>query len=119
MSGNEERKIIKEIETVEKSEPIFAQIDKLKASIIERKKEKQAIYDNLAPTNKIITELKAKITKVKQQEGKFEDAKQDIKHEITNLGSEMDRIQDKIRELRKENYDAKEEFYGQMCDYEI
>ncbi len=72
MNPADERKIIKEIQLVEKSEPIFAEIDKIKARIIEKKKEKQEIYDNLAPTNKIISAIRDEITKVKQNDNKFE-----------------------------------------------
>ena len=80
LNPNDERRIIKEIELVEKSEPIFAEIDKIKVKINDKKKEKQEIYDNLAPTNKIINALKAEISKVKQNESKFENSRQDIKY---------------------------------------
>ena len=38
---------------------------------------------------------------------------------MTKLTSDMDRIYEKVRELRAEKVKLKEDFYGRMCDYEI
>lgn len=38
---------------------------------------------------------------------------------MTKLTSDMDRIYEKVRELRSEKIKLKEDFYGRMCDYEI
>ena len=119
LNPNDERRIIKEIELVEKSEPIFAEIDKIKVKINDKKKEKQEIYDNLAPTNKIINALKAEISKVKQNESKFENSRQDIKYQMTNINTELDKIQEKIKITINQRYEIKQDFYGKMCDYEI
>ncbi len=56
---------------------------------------------------------------MKGNESKFETTKQDLKYQITNIGTELDKLNEKIRSLIQEVYEARQSFYGKMCEYEI
>ena len=73
----------------------------------------------MAPTNKIISSLKDRITKVKANDSEFDKDKQMKQYDLTNIKVQIDKIMEKKRSLIEKKRQLKEDFYGHMCDYEI
>ena len=92
ISKNEETRIMREMDQIKKSRPVFDEIEKLNQQVIELKKEKQEVYDSLAPTKKIIAQIQEKISKVQKQDDEFEDDKQYKRNDMTKIQNRLDKI---------------------------
>ena len=119
MSRAEENKTIKEIETIKQSEAVFKELEKIQNQIDELKAQKKSLYEEMTPTNKILGQLRDKITEVKKNESKYDNSKQLITYNLNQIRDKIRRCNDEISELLKKQYQAKEEYYGSKCDYEI
>ena len=73
----------------------------------------------MTPTNKIINSLKEKIGKVKKNESVFDVAKKLKEYDLVNISTKIEKLLEKIRDFKKQKIEAKETFYGAMCEYEI
>ena len=74
---------------------------------------------SMTPTNKIINSLKEKIGKVKKNESVFDVAKKLKEYDLVNISTKIEKLLEKIRDFKKQKIEAKETFYGAMCEYEI
>jgi len=77
------------------------------------------VKSSMTPTNKIINSLKEKIGKVKKNESVFDVAKKLKQYDLVNISTKIEKLLEKIRDFKKQKVEAKETFYGAMCDYEI
>jgi len=77
------------------------------------------VKTSMTPTNKIINSLKEKIGKVKKNESVFDVAKKLKEYDLVNISTKIEKLLEKIRDFKKQKIEAKETFYGAMCEYEI
>ena len=75
--------------------------------------------DAIAPTNKIIRALNERINKVKAEDNVYDKQKQSKQYDLTNIKTRINVVLERQRDLKEKRRKAKEDFYGQMCDYEI
>jgi phosphoglycerol transferase MdoB-like AlkP superfamily enzyme len=118
-SRTDEAKLMKEIDQVKSSKPFFEKIAKIRAKIADLRTKKDEIRNEMAPTNKIINSLKGRIDKVKSEESVFDKDKQLKQYDLTNVRVQIDKVMEKKRDLITKKRQAKEDFYGRMCEYEI
>lgn len=118
-SKQDEARLIKEIELVKNSAPFFKKIEGVRARIADLRAQREAVKKSIEPTNKIIGRLKDRIDTVKKSESVFVNEKKLKEYDLINVGKQIEDVLEKIRNLKKKKWDAKETFYGQMCDYEI
>ena len=115
----EEAIIIKEIKQVKDSVPYFKKMDAINRKISDLKKERAEIQADLPQINKIAGSIKAKISKVKESDNGFANEKKLYQLDLVNVNSAMETLLENISELRTQKRNLKEDFYGQLCDYEI
>ena len=118
-SKNDEAKMIKEIEQVKASKPFFKKIEAIRAQIAAVKEQREEAKKALTPTNKIISSLKEKIGSVKKNETVFDERKKLKEYDLINVNKKIEDLLEKIGDLKGKKRQAKETFYGEMCDYEI
>lgn len=94
-------------------------IEDFRRKIAAIKEEREKVKTSLAPTNKIISSLKEKITQVKKKESVFDQSKKLKEYDLINISTRIEKVLDQIRDLKIKKREAKETFYGAMCDYEI
>ena len=104
---------------MKESKPFFVKIAALKVQIADLRSKKDEIRQSMAPTNKIINSLKDRISKIKNTDTAFDKEKQLKQYDLTNIKVQIDKIMEKKRAMIDKKRQIKEEFYGQMCDYEI
>ena len=119
LGRQEEASIIKEINQVKDSVPVFKKIDNITAKIVQLKKERSEVTVDLPQINKIAYSIKQKIGEIKQKDNVFGNEKKLYQIDLVNMNSKMDGVQEKIGELRDKKRALKEDFYGQKCDYEV
>jgi len=113
-----ENKIVKEIEQVKQSKPVFAKMDELSKKIESKKEEKSAAGGDLPELKKVIKNIKAEIDKIKQKEQIYVDDKSSFSTKIVTLKKKLDDAYSAIRLLRGDKNVAKEDFYSQMIEFE-
>ena len=73
----------------------------------------------MTTTNNKIKSLKDKISKLKNEESVLDQFKKIKEYELINIGVRIEKNFETIRDLKKKKREAKETFYGALCDYEI
>jgi chromosome segregation ATPase len=106
-----ELKIVKEIEQVKKSQPLFDEIDKLTKKMEAKKAEKQQASVELPELSKVIKKIKTVIDSIKEREKVFVDDKTTFSGKIAAIKKKRDDKYTEIRLLRNERNLLKEDFY--------
>jgi endo-1,4-beta-mannosidase len=103
--------IVKEIEQVKKSKPIFDEIAQLTKKIEAKKVEKQNAGVELPDLNKVIKKIKAVIDSIKEKGKVFDDDKSVFNSKINVQRKKLDDKYTSIRLLIGEKNTLKEDFY--------
>lgn len=114
-----EKNIVREIEQVKSSRPVFAQIEEINQKQTVKKELKVEAGVELPELNKVISKIKATIEKVKEKESVFVESKSDYTKKIDVHKSEKISKLGLIRLLRTEKNMQKEDFYARMIEYEL
>ena len=115
----DEKALMREIEQVKSSKPIFVKIEEQRAKIAELKEQREAVKASLTPTNKIVNSLKERIGKVKGEESVYDKEKQLKTYDLTNISTKIEKNLEDQRAIKTKKNELRETFYGLMCDYEV
>jgi chromosome segregation ATPase len=97
---------------VQKSAPIFDQINRVSLQIEQKRKEKTEAAIDLPELNKVITKIKAVIDKIKEKEKVYVDDKSHFSNKIILMKSKIDDKYSQIRILQSDKNILKEDFYS-------
>ena len=103
---------MKEIEQVQKSAPIFGEINRVSLQIDQKRKEKTEAAIDLPELSKVITKIKAVIDKIKEKEKVYVDDKSHFSNKIILMKSKIDDKYSQIRILQSDKNILKEDFYS-------
>jgi chromosome segregation ATPase len=97
---------------VQKSAPIFGEINRVSLQIEQKRKEKTEAGIDLPELNKVITKIKAVINKIKEKEQVYVDDKSQFSNKIILMKSKIDDKYSQIRILQSDKNILKEDFYS-------
>jgi chromosome segregation ATPase len=97
---------------VQKSAPIFGEINRVSLQIEQKRKEKTEVGIDLPELNKVITKIKAVINKIKEKEQVYVDDKSQFSNKIILMKSKIDDKYSQIRILQSDKNILKEDFYS-------
>lgn len=97
---------------MQKSAPIFDQINRVSLQIEQKRKEKTEAAIDLPELNKVITKIKAVIDKIKEKEKVYVDDKSHFSNKIILMKSKIDDKYSQIRILQSDKNILKEDFYS-------
>ena len=115
----EEERLIREIDMVKGSRPFFVKLERTRKELTDLREEVKRMKEAMAPTNKIIRALNERINKVKEEDNVYDKKKQSKQYDLTNIKTRINVVLERQRDLKEKRRKVKEDFYGQMCDYEI
>lgn len=97
---------------MQKSAPIFGEINRVSLQIEQKRKEKTEVGIDLPELNKVITKIKAVINKIKEKEQVYVDDKSQFSNKIILMKSKIDDKYSQIRILQSDKNILKEDFYS-------
>ena len=118
-SGQEERKIVKEIDQLQKSIPLAERFSQIQPQVDQLMAEKKTVYASLSEVKKEVQGHEVEIEKIRKEIEKLKEGQTDTKEQANEVSKVIEAIDQELQEIYSLKDKKREEYWKGRYDFKV